>query len=368
MDWQLSGSGKADAANNQATVAHDRKNIMTRPNTIFVTMVAFIIAIALGAAALREPLQGAFVSNTGFNAVIVAVFLIGIIVNLLQVAGLNREMDWIETYRRSNREQRPSVKPKLLASVARMLAGKGELRLSALSMRTMLDSIRTRLDESRELSRYLIGLLIFLGLLGTFWGLLRTVSSVAGVIGALQVDGADGASMFAALQQSLQQPLNGMSVAFSSSLFGLAGSLVLGFLDLQAAHAQNRFVNELEEWLAGSARLSSGILPEDAESGAPAYVQALLEQTADAMEKLQREVSASTSERQALADQQQDLAKALHELSRNISQSQASSDRLEQVLATVTSEAAQPFSDELRNELRLLNRTIANALTPRTDS
>jgi hypothetical protein len=127
--------------------------------------------------------------------------------------------------------------------------------LSAFSMRTVLDGIRGRLDESREISRYMIGLLVFLGLLGTFWGLLGTISSVWQVIEGLEVARHDFAAVFANLKTGLQKPLSGMGTAFSSSLFGLGGSLVLGFIDLQAGHAQNRFFNELEEWLSGVTHL-----------------------------------------------------------------------------------------------------------------
>jgi hypothetical protein len=127
--------------------------------------------------------------------------------------------------------------------------------MSALSLRTVLDGIRTRLDESREISRYMIGLLIFLGLLGTFWGLIATINAVGGVIGGLELGQRDFAEVFGELKAGLMEPLSGMGTAFSSSLFGLGGSLVLGFLDIQAGHAQNRFYDGLEEWLSGLTHL-----------------------------------------------------------------------------------------------------------------
>jgi len=166
------------------------------------------------------------------------------------------------------------------------------LSLSALSMRSLLDGIYSRLDESRDLSRYTIGLLIFLGLLGTFWGLLGTVASIGNVIANLSIN-ADTSAVFADLKDGLQAPMTGMGTAFSSSLFGLAGSLVLGFLDLQAGQALNRFYNDLEEWLSSLTRLSSGALSASGEGdqSVPAYVQALLEQTAESLESLQRTIS-----------------------------------------------------------------------------
>jgi len=162
------------------------------------------------------------------------------------------------------------------------------LRLSTHSMRSLLDGIASRLDEARDLSRYTIGLLIFLGLLGTFWGLLETAGSIRQVIGGLSVGGDDLGRVFADLQAGLQAPLAGMGTAFSSSLFGLAGSLVLGFLDLQTGQAQNRFYTDVEDWLSSLTRLSSGALAADGEQSVPAYMQALLEQSAENIENLQR--------------------------------------------------------------------------------
>jgi len=158
--------------------------------------------------------------------------------------------------------------------------GQGRVTLSATTMRSLLDGIASRLDESRELSRYMTGLLVFLGLLGTFWGLLLTVNSVGETIHNLQVTGGDFAVMFDALKAGLEAPLSGMGTAFSTSLFGLSGSLVLGFLELQASQAQGRFHSELEEWLARATSLSSPLAGVSG-GGVPAYVEALLERGLD---------------------------------------------------------------------------------------
>ncbi len=221
--------------------------------------------------------------------------ILGVIYNFRQVIRLYPEVAWIDTYR-DNLENggtlraapAEQVPPKLLAPMATMVSKRESLSLSALSLRSLLDSIASRLDESRDLSRYTIGLLIFLGLLGTFWGLLQTVGSISGVINALGVEGGDASTIFSTLKRGLEAPMAGMGTAFSSSLFGLAGSLVLGFLDLQAGQAQNRFYNDLEEWLSSVTRLSSGGLMTEGEQSVPAYVQALLEQTAESLENLQR--------------------------------------------------------------------------------
>lgn len=346
---------------------------MTRPSQILLWMCLFVMLVAGGCALVAAPLMQAFSSNTWFNGVILAILGVGIAINFRQVASLFPEIDWIESYQRDAVDTGGAVQPRLLSSMARMLSGHGNTTLSATSTRTLLDSIRTRLEESRDLSRYLIGLLIFLGLLGTFWGLMATVGSVSAVVSNLAVDGTDAVAMFETLKQNLTKPLSGMGIAFSSSLFGLAGSLVLGFLDLQAGHAQNRFVNELEEWLSGSTRLSSGVLGDEAIGGAPAYVQALLEKTADTLDKMQRTGGADEIQRERMNARLADLGDTLALFN---SQIEAQNDRLER-LATSQSQIPRlleriaerdngaGFSEELRAELRLLNRTIANALADR---
>ncbi len=266
---------------------------MTRPATYLYRMVGFLLAVFLAAALLSPQLVLAFSSNPLLNTLIFAVLLLGIGWNLRQVVRLQPEVHWLETFQRSRTQLAALPSPRLLAPMASMLAlrqGKRDERftLSAPAMRSLLDGIASRLDESRELSRYMTGLLIFLGLLGTFWGLLLTVRAVSDVIGGMSVGSGDINALFDQLKSGLRGPLRGMSTAFSSSMFGLAGALVLGFLDLTAGQSQNRFYNDLEEWLAGLTRLSSGVLGGEGEGSIPVYVQALLEQTAENMEGLQR--------------------------------------------------------------------------------
>ena len=273
---------------------------MKRPQRYLIRMVTFVLAVVALGVFLFPPLLSAFMANAPLNGLIVGVLLIGIGYNFRQVIVLYTEVDWIEDFRRDRLVGR--LTPRLLASMATMLGdSSSSFRLSALSMRSVLDGIASRLDESRDISRYTIGLLVFLGLLGTFWGLLDTVSSIRGVIGSLSI-GSDGdiANVFAALKQGLEKPLGGMGTAFSSSLLGLAGSLILGFLDLQASQAQNRFFNDLEEWLSSVTRLSSGSISSDGEQSVPAYVQALLEQTADSLENLQRTLTKGEESRIAV--------------------------------------------------------------------
>ncbi|NVN42093.1 flagellar motor protein MotA, partial [Ameyamaea chiangmaiensis] len=178
----------------------------------------------------------------------------------------------------------------LLAPMASMLASRtrtDRLVLSGAATQSALDSLSARLDEGREISRYMTGLLIFLGLLGTFYGLLLTVGSIADVIGGMSAGSGDMGVMFDQLKSGLARPLHGMGTAFSGSMFGLASALVLGFLDLTAGQAQNRFFNNLEEWLAGITRFSGAVSIDGADGSVPAYVQALLEQTAENLESLQ---------------------------------------------------------------------------------
>ncbi|MEA3643415.1 MAG: flagellar motor protein MotA [Lamprobacter sp.] len=229
---------------------------MSNPNHSLFWMAVYLTLVGALVAVLFVPLQDAFLANWGFNSLILGVLAIGLIINLQQVLALHPEIAWIRHFRTGNIELLEEH-PRLMKPLSRHLHGrrKDRFRLSALSLRTLLDGIRSRLDESREISRYVIGLLIFLGLLGTFWGLLDTVGSIGQVIAGLDVTGGAVDEVFATLKTGLEAPLAGMGTAFSSSLFGLGGSLILGFLDLQAGHAQNRFFNDLEEWLSGLTQL-----------------------------------------------------------------------------------------------------------------
>ena len=320
---------------------------MTKPYPVLAWMVAFVLGAGLAVLAAYDPIIFAFKTNPWFNSLIVLVLLIGLGYNFLQVASLIKEIEWIEHFRSAKKVSLSGRVTPLLVPMARMLAQKtsDHLALSTLSMRSLLDSITSRLEESRDISRYLVGLLVFLGLLGTFWGLLTTVSSASDVIKNMSSDGENSLLLFDNLKLGLQQPLSGMGIAFSSSFFGLAGSLILGFTDLQTSHAQRRFFNELEEWLSGVTRLSSGSLADD--SSVPAYVQALLEKTADGIESLERALSGQVDERTRLDDNLLELTRQLAELSEYLKRNQ------------------QPLSDELRKELRLLTRTIATSLEQR---
>ena len=267
---------------------------MTRPNKYLVRMAAFLAAVGVVAGLLRDGLLAAFAHNPALNGLILGVFVFGVVLNFRHVLLLKPEVDWLEGWRRG--QPALSGRLRLLAPMASMLGERRDrMSLSAMALRSVLDSIAARLDEQRDLARYMVGLMIFLGLLGTFWGLSQTVGSVGEVIGSLAVSSNDPAAAFEGLKAGLAKPLNGMGTAFSTSLFGLAGSLALGFLDLNAGQAQNSFYNELEEWLAGQTRIgnSGGILSggDEQQQSVPAYIQALLEQTADSLDSLQRVIA-----------------------------------------------------------------------------
>jgi hypothetical protein len=362
-------------------------------------MAGFVIVIATGAALFEPSLQPFFLGNPAVNGVIIAILLAGIAYIFRQVILLYPEIDWIERFRRNQANVATQDPPRLLSSMATMLASGrgGRVSLSAVSLRTLLDGIASRLDETREVSRYLIAVLVFLGLLGTFYGLLETVQSVKGVLGGLSLGGSNVEAAFAALKARLETPLAGMSTAFSASLFGLAGSLVLGFLDLQAGLAQNRFYSELEEMLSGFTRLSGGSAAvELGEASVPAYIQALLEHTADSLDNLQRIMARGEEGRIAvnaplmaltdrlttltdqmraeqtlllrLAEQQVELRPVLQRLAQGVGgtgigdEARGHLRNIETYLARMSEEMTHGRGElvqEIRSEIRLLARTIA---------
>nr|HPG89822.1 flagellar motor protein MotA [Hyphomicrobium sp.] len=230
---------------------------LTPPGVFLLRMMIFLTLVAFLAAILFEQLQRSLLTNPGLNGLIIGVLALGIIYAFRQVMRLYPEIRWVNAFRISDPGLTISHKPKLLAPMATMLRDRtGTLSLSTSAMDSFMDSIGSRLDEARDTGRYLVGLLVFLGLLGTFWGLLETIQSVGRAIETLDNKGGDNVQMFSDLKAALNAPLKGMGTAFSSSLLGLAGSLVLGFLELQASQAHNRFYNELEEWLSGITELT----------------------------------------------------------------------------------------------------------------
>ena len=257
---------------------------LSSPRIFLIRMVVFLILCSLIVVVLNKQMLVAFMANPGLNALIIGVLLIGIALAFRQVIRLFPEVNWVNSFRLADPGLALERPPVLLAPMAAMLGDRmGRMAISSQIMRGILDSIAARLDEARDLSRYMTGLLIFLGLLGTFWGLIDTVSSVGKVIENLKVGG-DAGAVFDSLKEGLAAPLSGMGISFSSSLFGLAGSLVLGFLDLQTSQAQNRFYTDLEDWLSTTVR-DMGLTGDGAASvaGLPTEFRVPIERLREAM-------------------------------------------------------------------------------------
>ena len=375
---------------------------MSNPLAYLVRMLLFLIAVAGLAFVLRHDLIRVFMNTPILDGVILGVLALGIIFVIRQVLVLWPEVKWLRAFQ-NRREDDPAIpgdSVKLLTPLAVMVSEKrNKLSLSPMATRAVLDGIASRLDEQRELTRYMIGLLIFLGLLGTFWGLLETIDAVAVAINGLQVTGGDSVQMFAKLKSSIENPLKGMSTAFGASLFGLSASLVLGFLELQASQAQGRFHSELEEWLSGATRISGGSLQIDGgDQAVPAYVEALLERTADSLDELGRIMKRSEENRQSasateatlvdrlgalsetmraqqnllakLAENSIDLRAVIGRLADKPVGNEGGDDamrghlrNIEAYMARLIDETARSrtgLADELRGEFKLLARTIAS--------
>ena len=242
--------------------ALERSVKFVRPGRYILNMLIFMIAVAAVIYYLSpwspQPsplLIDAFNANVALNGLIIGVLFVGVIYNLRQAGVISPAVRWVEAFRESVDPARARLPraPTLIVAMSKLLldADSRASRLSPESSRAILDSIGTRMDEGREMGRYIMNLLVFLGLLGTFWGLLETVNAVAATISGLATEGGNAEDAVSQLIANLKEPLSGMGTAFSSSLFGLGGSLIVGFLDLQAGQAQNHFYTDLEDWLAG---------------------------------------------------------------------------------------------------------------------
>jgi hypothetical protein len=297
--------------------------LLTSPRIFLVGMAAFLALVGFVVLILYRQIALAFSANPGLNGLILGILAIGSLFAFRQVVRLFREIRWVNSLTGASNGRTVKL-PLLLAPMAAMLnAGAGARGLSTITTRAILDSIATRLDEGRELSRYLIGLLIFLGLLGTFWGLLETVHSISGVIESMKT-GSDTGRMFDDLKAGLSMPIAGMSVSFTSSLFGLASSLILGFLDLQAGQAQNRFYSEFEEFLASHVQTTPPVEPSiEPEAAAQPLIEHQRNAAAIATlaEGIQALVAHMRTEQQQIrnwvdvqAQQQEDIGKLLRRL------------------------------------------------------
>src|SRR5271167_1202480 len=312
---------------------------LSSPRIFLIRMLVFLILCGLIAFVLQRQIFNAFLANPWLNGLIIAVLLIGIILSFHHVIRLFPEVAWVNGYRSADPKLAAKREPKLLAPMAAMLGGErvDRVAISAQTMRAFLDSLATRLDEARDISRYLTGLLVFLGLLGTFWGLIETVGSVGGIINNLNVGG-DADTVFNSLKEGLAAPLGGMGISFSSSLFGLAGSLVLGFLDLQTSQAQNRFYTNFEDWLAttvedlGDAGTGGGAVPAG---------------VTDAIERLRLSVSEAGSGKATTAAMA-NLAEAIQGLVQHM--------RAEQQMIREWADAQAKLNSDIRRYMEIVSR------------
>jgi len=329
-------------------MAHDLDPLkLSSPRIFLVRMVVFLILCALIVVVLSKQIWVAFLANPGLNALIIGVLLIGIALAFRQVVRLFPEVNWVNGFRLADPGLAVERPPVLLAPMAAILGDRiGRMAISQQMMRGILDSIAARLDEARDLSRYMTGLLIFLGLLGTFWGLIETVGSVGKVIEGLKVGG-DAGAIFDSLKEGLAAPLSGMGISFSSSLFGLAGSLVLGFLDLQTSQAQNRFYTDLEDWLSTTVHDLGGTV----EGAAPAVGAAPSGELRLAIERLREAITDGGSNR-ASTTAMANLAEAIQGLVQHM--------RTEQQMIRDWVDGQAEQHREIRRLLEILARESVN--------
>src|SRR3979490_3100056 len=321
-------------------------NKLSSPRIFLVRMLVFLVLCALVMVVLYKQIIVAFFANPGLNALIGAVLLIGTILSFRQVIRLYPEVAWVNNFRIADPGLAIERRPTLLAPMAAILGGErsGRMTISQQTMRHLLDSIATRLDEARDISRYMTGLLVFLGLLGTFWGLIVTVGSVGNVINTLKVGG-DSQAVFDSLREGLAGPLSGVGISVSSSLFGLAGSLVLGFLDLQSSQAQGRFYTDLEDWLSTTVRdLGAGSEGAAAAGAAPGDMRVAIDRL--------KEVMADGGSNRAATTAMANLAEAIQGLVHHMRTEQ-------QMIRDWVDSQAQQHRD-LRRLLEILGREAVN--------
>lgn len=333
---------------------------MTDPRRYLIRMVIFTVLVAGLGIMLAEPLKFAFLSNVVINSVILAALLIGIAFSFRQTLRLLPEHRWMQETQRRGKGGGSSIRPSLLATVSVVMADDGKpASISAQNLRSILDGVAVRLDESREISRYMIGLLVFLGLLGTFWGLLTTVQSVGNVVGGIDTSSNNIDGMMAELKDGLNAPIAGMATAFSSSLFGLGGSLVLGFLDLQLGQAAGRFFTDVEDWLSKSVNFEAGSDPlfSGNIAASPEFSAGLTEAAANKMQALAKAVAAGEQDRADMATRLRELTTILNKLHDGLSRDALMAENIANLDASI-----QNLAREIKSDRQELNDTISMEL------
>ena len=343
----------------------------SQPVRQIVMMLVVIAAFAVGAYLAFPRVAPIFYANPWLNGVICAVFVVGVLACFLQVFQLISAVHWIEDFARD----RPSFDirrpPRLLAPLAALLRSRGaRMQVGASSSRSILDSVATRLDEARDITRYITNLLIFLGLLGTFYGLATTIPAVVDTIRSLApAEGEDSTVVFTRLISGLEAQLGGMGTAFASSLLGLAGSLVVGLLELFAGHGQNRFYRELEEWLSSITRV--GFTAGDGEAGDAGpevgMVATLMDQMTEQFDALNTTLIETDRSRAAVDEKLGTLAEAVERLSRKVTEEADTAAALRRIadgqgdlVSAINAAVAQPaeFRESIEAETRSRMRSI----------
>ena len=290
----------------------------SQPIRQIVTMLLVCVLVGLGGWLIQGEIEQIMLTNLWLNLFIAGIFAFGVLTCFWQVLILVQSVIWIENFVREmpgNEEARP---PRLLAPLASLLRSRGaKMNISSTSAHSILDSVATRIDEARDITRYLTNLLIFLGLLGTFYGLATTIPAIVETIKSLAPEpGESGLDVFTKLMAGLQAQLGGMSTAFSSSLMGLAGSLVVGLLELFASHGQNRFYRELEEWVSSITRL--GLATGESEGHDQSLMIQILENVTGQIEVLQTLYAQAEAAREGSDDKIGELAQAMRKLAKGL--------------------------------------------------
>jgi hypothetical protein len=333
----------------------------TQPVRQIVSMLLACGLVAAGIWLIQVQVLGILRTNPWLNAFIIGVFALGVLTCFWQVLILIQSVRWIENFANKVQGTELARPPRLLAPLAALLRSRDASRqISASNAHSILDSVATRIDEARDITRYLTNLLIFLGLLGTFYGLATTIPAIVGTIKSLAPQaGETGVAIFAKLMAGLQDQLGGMSTAFSSSLMGLAGSLIVGLLELFASHGQNRFYRELEEWVSSITRLGYG--GGEGEGGDQGAVAQMLDQMSLQIEVLQNIYAQTEANRAQDAEKVHDLATAIRRLAKGIETESgqvaalnrlvAGQDKI--IAALTTAEGGAPGYTDAESRMRL---------------
>jgi len=342
----------------------------TQPVSQFLTMLAVVGAVSAGAYMTFSRVEAFYAANPVLNGLILLVFAIGVLACFWQVAQLVSSVKWIEGFALKQDDSEMPNAPRLLAPLAALLRTRGaRMQIGASSSRSILDSVATRIDEARDITRYIVNLLIFLGLLGTFYGLATTVPALVDTIRSLATDNSGSAADgFTRLMTGLEKQLGGMGTAFSSSLLGLAGSLLVGLLELFASHGQNRFYRDLEEWLSTITRVGFS----DGEGGDQSVVAGVLDHMAEQMAGMRELFIQSDASRAVVDEKLGSLAVSVERLTDRMAKDANVSDALlrvsegqealVQLLATQAEDSASNVDAESRMRLRSIDVQLLRVL------